>query len=873
VPSGVDARWSQGVQFGDHAVQINNFFDGPRPVSWPVRIGVIPPLADGYQPRAAPTPLTANAPTVVLSGLGGVGKTQWAAELARSRSARVDLLVWITASSRAAIIEGYSRAAVELGHHDSNAQAQASWLLTWLQGTDRTWLIVLDDLADPIDVQGLWPDGPGGQTLVTTRRADAALSTRRRHRIDVDTFTPEQARRFLIDRLGLDPGSELGDVDLLAANLGHLPLALAQAASFIADRGETCAGYLRRLADRRRVLADLFPPDAAADDYIGTVTATWLLSVEAADRLPPRGLARPLLEQLCVFEPNGCPSALVTSSAADQLAMTVRPGTPADDLRDALRNLVRLSLVSFGRGDGTDVIRIHALVQRATLDDVDPQRRADLVRAGARALVAVWPEVERDAEYSQMLRSNATAVYGWDPDAVWAGPGERQLLWRLGRSIGESGQHAAAVRHWETVCTEAEHRLGGDHPSTLSARWNFGEWLGEAGSHADAVAVLEKVVADQQRVLGPEHPEVLHSRGGLVLNRGQNGDPAAAAAAFEELLRDCIRYLGPDDPFTLTTRYNVAGWRGEAGDVAGALAGTEELLADRLRVLGADHPHTLFSRAGLADWRGKAGDHDGAIREAEQLVRESQRALGARHPQTLAARGMVAWWQGESGDAAAAIDTLTPLLPEARDALGGDHPVVLGIAHNLVVWRGEAGDFALGVVEAEALLSDCTRVFGPEHRLTMETRYRLAELRGGSGDTAGAISEFEHIVADSTRRAGPDDLGTLSARSRLAHWRGEAGDPRHAVQQFELLVADYLRIVGAEHPDAIFARLWLAEWRGRAGDVPGVIAEADRLLADATIVFGPDHALTRSVEETLEHWRQHPSTADSEPSSTGPVTA
>ncbi|QYN39102.1 tetratricopeptide repeat protein [Pseudonocardia sp. DSM 110487] len=774
VPSDVDARWARGVQVGDQTTQINYFLDRPRPVSWPVRVGVIPPLADGHQLRASPTPLTENAPTVVLSGLGGVGKTQWAAELARARAAQVDLLVWITASSRAAIIEGYSRTAVELGHHHGDAQAEASWLLTWLQGTDRTWLIVLDDLADPVDLRGLWPDGPGGQTLVTTRRADSALSTRRRHRIDVETFTPEQARRFLIDRLGLDPSSELGDVDLLAADLGHLPLALAQAASFIADRGETCAGYLRRLADRRRVLADLFPPDAVADDYISTVAATWLLSVEAADRLPPRGLARPLLEQVCVFDPNGCPSALVTSFAADQLAMTVRPGAPADDLRDALRNLVRLSLVSLGQGDGTDVIRIHALVQRATLDGVDPQRRADLVRAGARALVAIWPEIDRDAEYARMLRSNATAVFERDAGAVWAGHDERQLLWRLGRSIGESGQYSAGIRHWEMVRDEAERRFGGDHPSTLSARWNLGEWLGEAGRHADAVAVLEKVVADQQRVLGPEHPDVLHSRGGLVLNRGSNGDPAGAAAAFEELLRDCIEHLGPDDAFTLTTRYNVASWRGEAGDVAGALAGTEELLADRLRVLGADHRHTLFSRAGLADWRGKAGDHDGAIREAEQLVRESRRALGARHPQTLAARGMVAWWRGESGDAAAAIDTLTPLLAEARHALGGDHPVVLGIAHNLVVWRGETGDFSRGVAEAEVLLTDSTRVLGPEHRLTLETRHRLAELRGRAGDVTGAITGADQLLADATRALGPDHPLTWNTGETLTYWNQHA---------------------------------------------------------------------------------------------------
>jgi hypothetical protein len=51
--------------------------------------------------------------TQVLSGLGGVGKTQLAAGLARRvwRERSVDLLVWVPATSRDAIVAGYVEAA------------------------------------------------------------------------------------------------------------------------------------------------------------------------------------------------------------------------------------------------------------------------------------------------------------------------------------------------------------------------------------------------------------------------------------------------------------------------------------------------------------------------------------------------------------------------------------------------------------------------------------------------------------------------------------------------------------------------------------------------------------------------------------------
>src|SRR6185312_16677985 len=91
------------------------------------------------------------------------GKTQLAAAYAESlwRSGGLDLLVWIQATSRASVLTGYAVATAAATGRDqvSSCESVAAQFLSWLAETSHLWLVVLDDLADPADLDGLWPTG------------------------------------------------------------------------------------------------------------------------------------------------------------------------------------------------------------------------------------------------------------------------------------------------------------------------------------------------------------------------------------------------------------------------------------------------------------------------------------------------------------------------------------------------------------------------------------------------------------------------------------------------------------------------------------------------------------------------------------------
>ena len=492
ISGAVDKAFQAGVIHGDaYQGGVHHYY--AQQVEWPCRVGVMPPRANCFQQRDLSITLTevmgAGSTTVlsqVLAGLGGVGKTQLAAEFARQRWAdqQIDLLVWITAESREAIVASYATAAVKIGQSTNVEQRDdeeaSKRFLEWLATTDRRWLIVFDDVQNPRHLYKLWPpEQPNGQVVVTTRRQDSAL-TERGHLIEVGLFTSAEATDYLHAKLAGRPALKEG-ADELAAALGYLPLALSQAAAYLADRKLTCTAYLRRFTDRRK-LHELVPePESLPDDHRATLATTWSLSVELADELAPAGLARPMLEIAAVLDTNGIPEAVLTAPAVLS-HLTTRIGRPnpvqVEDAREALHSLNRLSLATIDPDNIHRNVRVHALVQRATRDKLSDDHLVAVAQSSADALMDTWPEVERDTEYGQILRANTDALSAYTQDHLWY-PNAHRVLFQAGNSRGDTGLVTEAANYFQHLYERAIQLLGSDHPNTLATRNNLARWRGE----------------------------------------------------------------------------------------------------------------------------------------------------------------------------------------------------------------------------------------------------------------------------------------------------------------------------------------------------------------------------------------------------------
>jgi tetratricopeptide (TPR) repeat protein len=719
---------------------------GPR-----FRVGEVPPVAEGFTERTdtgdgIADALVPGAAVALVPGpsqtpvkpnwLDSCGKTQIAAMIAESlwRSQAIDMLVWVSVIDRASVLSGFVEASVAATgiQPTGTAESVAIRFAGWLGETRRPWLVVLDDLPETIDLDGLWPTGPAGRLLITGARtgipADAGRGPRTQV-VPVGLVSLREALNGLNERLSVNPAQRQGAIDLVEI-LGREPLALAQAAAVVASSNLTCRDYRDFFVSRQERLG-------TGSDGMPSAATTWTISLERAESLLPGAPVRHMVVLLALLDGHGIPGEIFSTRAvAEYLGGTGASASLAADARwawDVLAVMERTCLVSIHRGAGghqgagAPTVLMNSAVQAAIRLEAPAQLQEAAAQAAAAALLDVWPTDEPQPWTAAGLRANAARLHDSATDVLWA-DGCHPLLLLAGRSLDEARMVGSAVEYWQDLATRCETKLPPGHLDTLVVAGQLAAAYLKAGQAEDAVQWYQRVLAERTRELAPGHPAIVAARVGLARALLMVGAAADAVTVMLRAVGECEQFRSDGHPDTLGARDELAAAYQAAGELAAARRLLARNLADRERFQGPLDPQTIATKDRLAAAALAEGRVKDAIGYYKQALSDREKLLGRLDPDTIATRANLAAAYQAAGRIPDATYLSEQCCADSEQALGPDHAVTLARMYSmaqLYYAAGRVGD-AVAVLRQTAIR--CERTLPPGDPLARNVRQSLINL-------------------------------------------------------------------------------------------------------------------------------------------------
>jgi tetratricopeptide (TPR) repeat protein len=580
-----------------------------------------------------------------LSGLGGVGKTQTAAEYVHRHLTEYAHTFWTLADSHDSIVSGYGKIAGLLKLPESKEKDQTlavDAVKRWL-GSQERWLLILDNADDMAKAREFIPLGKNGHVLLTTRAHATGAVARR---VDIREMGIEEGALFLLRRakyitedapLHAAAEDDQAQAKEIAARLDGLPLALDQAGAYIEETGCGIAGYLELYRSHALELleyrGELAQAAAQVSDHPDSVGITWALSFANIEKKNPA--AADLLRFCAFLHSDEIPEEVFSESALELGPVLGPAGSDVFALNGAIAEILKYSLLR--RDSNSRTLEIHRLVQTVLKQKQamsETSRRIWAERA-VRALNRAFPDVEFSnwAVCERLLpqvHTCAELIDQWTFEFPEAG----RLLNQAGFYLYERGRYTDAkpLLLLEKALAIREKALGSEHEDVADSLNNLAGLFHGQGQYEKAEPLYQHALSIREKALGLEHEDVANSLNNLAgLYHGQ-GRYAEAEPLYQRALAIWEKSLGPDDTDVATCLNNLGASYRAQGQYAKAEPLCQRGLAIRERALGPDHPDVANSLSSLAELYRSQKHYQNAQPLYQRALAIREKKLGPDHP-------------------------------------------------------------------------------------------------------------------------------------------------------------------------------------------------------------------------------------------------
>ncbi|PTB49495.1 hypothetical protein M431DRAFT_97621, partial [Trichoderma harzianum CBS 226.95] len=731
---------------------------------------------------------------LALVGLGGIGKTQLAIELAYRLVKLAKMSVfWVHAESRSSINQSFKQIASNVSPWGQVDSVEA-WLRhssEWLsKERNGRWVMILDGANDHSIFQDelYLPKSRNGTIIVTTRRRDVAyrLTGNKQDVVEIGPLSVFEAVTLLetkLGRAGKERFPKNGAASGLVKSLGLIPLAICRAAAYIqsiplpsslSDSSE----QLVKLRDSEQEKIKLLEFEDYSPDRSGQVLrsllGTWRTSFDAIRS--QSSSAANLLSLMSFFDRRGIPKRLLRPfrRGHDPQLTDVSPSEDTLDgasgdldvlLYQDLEILLNHCLIT---ANGTkQLFEMHGLVQLSVKKNLDASHLQTFEQQFIKRLAMVFPKsIYSSWATCEELFAHVQAAANYQPVHRLL-EDFANLLHNGGRFARLQGRYEIAMQLAEQALT-ARQKAETDDTKTLTLITLI---LMDQGLYDRAEELLMQVVdACKSRNPDINDPQTEISMNSLALIYKAKGRWAEAAGIQIRILLNRASHLGPEYPRYLASKANLASIYRAQGGYTDAERTQKEVVDSYRNKFGPDHHLTLTSLNNLGSiyrLQGKLGEAE--TLQAQALV-SLRMKLGGEHPDTLTCMNSLASTYRLQGRLYEAESLQKEALEMRTIKLGSDHPHTLASMNNLALIYCAQGKHQVAAKLQSEVVEICKTKLGPEHPHTLTSLNNIALIWKSQGRDADGRWKMDECAEARLRVLGQNHPYTISSREAAESW-------------------------------------------------------------------------------------------------------
>jgi tetratricopeptide (TPR) repeat protein len=704
----------------------------------------------------------------VVEGLGGIGKSQVALEVAfRLRDLDPTCSIfWVSALSAITFENSYRDIAQILGIQLPGGESSNILpLIKQALGNEAIgkWLLIVDNADDPSlmfgpgSLESHLPSGSHGSILFTTRTSEVTnlLDVPPMATFRIEGMSPQEAADLMGTRLSTSQMEDVESLHALLELLCHLPLALKQAAAYMQLHRLTPKDYIHRCqsSDKGliRLLSRGFGDRTRYDDAEHPVAKTWLISFVHLSSNSP--LASEYLQFMSFLSEKNIP-------------LSILPPEDEIETQEAIGVLQAYGFVT-AREDG-QFVDIHRLVRLAIRnwleergeDKVSYEHVQTRMLALFRTITAKY-----EAEWTRYIPHCHNVVaedaLSTSAKATW------RLLVRFSMALLLMGMLKAALE-----LNRRAKNLGAaiNDPNDIEQIWFMSMYVPSLiylGHLDEAEDTLRETLPRYEQILGKHHPLTFESKRrlvGLLLMRGQYEE---VEQVNRELLQEAETIFGKGQQQTIVAACDLCGTLRALRRYKEAEQLARQSLVQSRSTLGNQHYATFIAIGELGDTLIELQQ----FREAEELTRQAIKSaeimLGKENSLTLGIGDVLASILFESKQLLLAEELSRKQLKAQERRVGKGSPFTIKsariLAHSL-----------LGLdrfLEAEEIYRDNLqahrRLYGEDYGRTISAAIDLGSCLRLAGKRQEAAELLLQTSETSSRVFGESDKFTRRCLKQL----------------------------------------------------------------------------------------------------------